>query len=263
MRGGARLEIPAPGALDCQRGEDTGPIGARINADPVRLLLDFVANRVPMDDDAAVIGVVEQERLPNPAQIGLQLFLDADPWPNPRVDEQIVTEAAGIGEAVEELAVLGGNCIADRLERLVIAQLRELRGLDAIAAEAFRTPEPPPLRDQRGLAVENAKQDLLVIAEQEDRSDAFFGKGAEPFDDLRGVGAAIDQVAQKHQKRLSRRPFSSVMFNLAEQLLEEIEAAMDVSDYVSSVAAGTFWLGLIDPHEVEDAHSELKRDLRL
>jgi hypothetical protein len=178
------------------------------------------------------------------------------------VNEQIVTEAAGIDETVEKAAMLGRNGISDGLERLLIAEFRELRGFNTVAAEAFRASEPAPFGDERCVAIENAKQDLLVVAKQEDRSDALLRESAEPFDDLCRVRAAVDEVAEKHQKRLSGRPFRSIALNQAEELLEQIEAAVDVSDNIGPITPRPFGPGFIGSREIEDVHAELKRDSR-
>ena len=62
-----------------ERRQDAGPIGAGVDADAVRPLLDLRADRVAVDDDEAVIGVVEQERLADPAQVGLALLVERTP----------------------------------------------------------------------------------------------------------------------------------------------------------------------------------------
>jgi len=72
----ARIDQPAPGALDRKCREHAGAVGAGIDPDPVRPLLDVVADRVAVDDDEAVVALVEQERLTNPPEVGLALLVD-------------------------------------------------------------------------------------------------------------------------------------------------------------------------------------------
>ena len=66
--------IPDPPFND-QSGEHAGAVGASINPDPVRSFLDGAGDRMAMDNDEAVIGLVEKERLTDPAQVGLALLL--------------------------------------------------------------------------------------------------------------------------------------------------------------------------------------------
>ena len=62
-----------------------------------------------VDHDEAVIGLVEQEGLADPSEVGLALLFELNPGPDAGVDEQIITEAAAIGKALEELDVALGN----------------------------------------------------------------------------------------------------------------------------------------------------------
>src|SRR5258708_39289084 len=64
------MEIPALVVLDRQRGQCARPIGPGIDTDTVGTLVGAVADGMPVDDDEAMIAVVEQERLAEPAQIG-------------------------------------------------------------------------------------------------------------------------------------------------------------------------------------------------
>ena len=75
---------------------------------PIRFepLLDLRADRMPVHDDAAVVGLVEQEGLADPAQVRLELLIDRDAGTNAGVHEQIIAEAAGIDEAPQELLML-------------------------------------------------------------------------------------------------------------------------------------------------------------
>src|SRR4051812_38649862 len=75
------VKVPALLSIDDERGQNSAAISAGVDADPVRTLLDFVADGVAVDDDAAVITVVEQERLADPTQVRLELLLDRNPGP--------------------------------------------------------------------------------------------------------------------------------------------------------------------------------------
>ena len=89
---------------------------------PIRFvfLLHFRRDGVAVDDDDAVVGIVEQERLADPSQIGLPLLLERDPGPDPGVDEQIVAEPEGVDEVGDELDVRLRDGPPDHRDRLVV-----------------------------------------------------------------------------------------------------------------------------------------------
>ena len=120
------VEQPPILPLDGKSGENPGPIGPRIDADSVRPLSDAVRDRVAMDDDQAMVAIVEQERLADPAKVGLVLVLDRYPWPDSGMNEEIVAKPAGVGKALEESDVLGWNGTPHDRNRLVIAEVCEL-----------------------------------------------------------------------------------------------------------------------------------------
>jgi hypothetical protein len=131
-----------------------------------------------MNDDEAVIGFIAEEGLADPSQVGLGLLVEVDSGPNSSVDEEIIAETAAIHEAFEELDVILWDRSANDSQRLVIAQMRKLFGFDAIALQAFGSAEPAPFRDELGLAAQNSEQHFFVIAEDEDRLNAFALVGA-------------------------------------------------------------------------------------
>ena len=73
--------------LDDERREDTAAIGAGVDADPVRPLLDLVDDRMAVDHDEPVIAFVAKERLADPAQVGAGLFFEPEARTDPRMDE--------------------------------------------------------------------------------------------------------------------------------------------------------------------------------
>src|SRR5206468_7344528 len=100
-----RVEQPAFGSLDRKGRQNSAAVGPRVDADPVRPLLDGLGDGVAMDDDEAVIAVIVEERFADPPQVGLALLVELDARPNAGMDEQIVAEAAAVGEALKELDV--------------------------------------------------------------------------------------------------------------------------------------------------------------
>ena len=85
--------------------------------------------------------------------------------------------------------------------------------------------------------IENAKQHLLVITEEEDGGEAGVAIGSKPLDHLRRMGPAIDQVANEDQRRATRRPLGEVGLDRRQQLIEEIEPAVDITDDIAAVPA--------------------------
>ncbi len=75
---GARVEEPAFGALDGERRQGAAAIGAGVDADAVRPLVDRRADGVAVDDDESVVGLVDEKRLADPAQVRLALAVERD-----------------------------------------------------------------------------------------------------------------------------------------------------------------------------------------
>src|SRR4051812_15261966 len=103
------IEIPAAVLFDRERGKDPAAVGAGVDPDPIRPLLDLGADGVPMDNDKAVVSVVGKERLTDPAQVRLRLLIERSPGTNAGVDEQIIAEPTGIVEGSQEGGMVGGN----------------------------------------------------------------------------------------------------------------------------------------------------------
>ena len=68
-------------------------IGAGIDADAIGALVDPVGDGVAVNDDEAMIAVIFEERLANPAQVGLPLLVELHPRPDPGMDDHIVAKA--------------------------------------------------------------------------------------------------------------------------------------------------------------------------
>jgi len=74
-------------------------------------------------------------------RLGLALFLEGNVRSNARVDEDIVAKPAAIGEATEEFDVMGGNGVADKLERILSGQAVQARRINAVTLQALGAPE--------------------------------------------------------------------------------------------------------------------------
>ena len=132
--------------------------------------------------------------------------------------------------------MLPWNGLADECQRLFVGEVSELVGIDAVALQALGTAEPAPFGDQLRVALQDAKQHLLVIAEQEDGPDSFAAIGPQPLDHLGRARAAVDEVADEDEQGVARRAMLQLGMNFREQLLQQVEAAVDVADGIGPVA---------------------------
>ena len=98
---------------------EMGPMFRDSVVPAIRSLVDFVGNGVSVDDDEAVVAFVEEKRVADPPQVRLALLVDLNAGPDAGVDEQIIAEAAAVGEAFQELDMLGRNAGADDLDHLL------------------------------------------------------------------------------------------------------------------------------------------------
>src|SRR5689334_22985264 len=100
------------------------------------------------------------------------------------MDEEVIAEAAAVGERLKELDMLARDCGLDDCEGVGIAEPRKLRRIDAIALKAFGAAEPTPLGDELGVAMEDAQQHLLVIAKEKHGVDPLPAIGPQPLKHL-------------------------------------------------------------------------------
>jgi hypothetical protein len=194
-----------------------------------------------MNDDEAVVAIIEQERLADPAHIVLALLVEIDARPDPRMDEQIVAKAAAIGEALQEFHMFFGDCMADDRQRLFIRQMSEPGWVHPVTLKAFGTTKPAPLGDELSIAAEDPKQDFLVIAEKEYRFDALPLVGPQALEHLGGGRATVDQVADEDQQGLLGWPALQFRVDFGKQILEQVEAAMNVSHDIGTIAVRAGW----------------------
>ena len=121
-----------------------------------------------VDDDEAVVGLVEQERLADPAKVGLLLLVDSIPGRMPAWTNKIVAEAAAIDEALAGIrhARREWRC-DDHGQRGSSTGRPSACRVDAVALQAFGAAEPQPSRRSAPHRRQDAQQHFLVIAEQE------------------------------------------------------------------------------------------------
>ena len=154
------------------------------------------------------------------------------------MDEEIIAEAAAVVEALQELHMLLRDRVADRRKRFRVARSARPRRIDAIAPEAFRSAELAPLGDQLCLASKDPEQHFLVIPEKEDCSDARIAcKFEDARSPARSLGPRSIRSPTKTSSTLRALRLLNVGMDLAEQLLEKVEAAMNVADRIGSPPA--------------------------
>src|SRR5437764_12013651 len=186
-----------------------------------------------------MVALVEQKRLANPPEVGLALLIDLDPRSNPGVDNEVIAEATAIDERLEELDMFLWHRAADDLHDFLGGPGAQPGEGDAIALQALQPAELQPAIDHRRIAAEDPQQHFLVIAEEEHGLHALAAIVAQALDDLRRAGPAIDQVADKHQHGLARGAMLEIGMDLGQQMLEQVDAAVDVPDDIGAIAPRT------------------------
>lgn len=245
-----RGDKPSITIFDRKGGKNSRSIRARVDSDPVELFVDVGRDRMAMNDDEAVVGLIEKEWLPNPSKVGLSLLFELDAGPDPGMDKQIIAEPAAIDKAAKEFDMGGRHNLLNEMQQFIVWPVAKLGNVDAVAFETLETAELEPARDQHFVAADNAQEHLLVITEEEKRSDTSAVIGPQTFYDLGGTGAAIDQVAKENEQRLAGRTALKLGMNLGQELLEQIEAAVNISDDVSAIAGSAGGSGLLSRREV-------------
>ena len=122
--------------------------------------------------------------------------------------------------------------------------------VDAIALGAFEAAELQPGGQYATLALEDAQQNLFMVAGQEYRGGRRRVVGAKPLDHAGGLGAPVDEIAEKHDEGLPRIPRRPIGLDLLQGDVEQVEAPMDVADGVGTragLAAG--WRDRLGPFE--------------
>src|SRR5688572_24186385 len=150
-----------------------------------------------MNHREAMFGLVHQEWLADPAQIGPGLLLERNSRPDAGMDEQIAAGPESVVKTAQELAVRGGNSGAHGLDRLRRLQATKLRRLDAIAGEALGAAKPQPVGNEPRFAIKDAQQHFFMVAGQEHRPHAGRAPGPQPLDHLARRWPAVDQVAEE------------------------------------------------------------------
>ena len=171
---GSRSSVDEPmiHIVNRQGGEDARTVRSRVDADPVRPFLDFLRDRMSVDDNETMVAIVPEEWCSYPPQVGLPLFLERDPGPDPGMDDKIVAKAPAIDETLKELDVRRWHSGADEFNKFVGRLAQYSSYIDALALEALETAKLQPAFDERRVAIENPEQDLFMISKNEDGLDA-------------------------------------------------------------------------------------------
>ena len=80
-----------------------------------------------------------------------------------------------------------------------------------------------------------------MIAEEEDRAHALAAVVAQPFDHSRRIRAAVDEVAEEHDQRLFGSAGVDVAVDSLEQLVEQVQPAVDISHDIGDLALRPAW----------------------
>src|SRR5438309_3162848 len=232
----AGREVPAAVAFDRKRGQHAGAIRAGVDADPVGPLVDALENRMAVDDDAAMVVRVAEEWVANPPEVGAVLLFDGDAGADAGVDEQIVAEREGVAEAFEEVAMLARHLGAEQRDRLLVLDAAQQVRIDAVARRTFGAAELQPIGKEAGVAAEDGKEHLLMVAGEEDGADMLRPPFAQPLDHPRRRGAAVDEIAQEDDPRLARWARRDVLFDPCQQVVEQVEPAVYVADRIRAGA---------------------------
>ena len=115
-----------------------------------------------MNHYTAMIRLVQEKGLTDPPKIGLELLIDRNIRPNAGVDKQIVPEPAAIDEAFQELDVICWYGCARNLDDLLRRAPAQLRYVDSIALQALQAAELEPACDERFVAANDPKKNLLM-----------------------------------------------------------------------------------------------------
>ena len=191
-----------------------------------------------MDNHEAMVGLVGQERIADPAQVGLALERQIDQRPDAGVDEQIVPEPHRIGKASQKFFMGRRECRAQLGQCGGFADAVEPDRIEAIAAQAFAAAELEPMPHQPALPGEQAQQHFLMIAGDERGLDARAGVGAQALDNLVRGRTAVDQVAEKDEQRAGWPARIIIAFDIGQQAVEQVDAAVDVADGIAAPAVG-------------------------
>ena len=251
--GSPSVDKPFFPTFDCDPTQDTASVGPRIDPDAVCPNLHLRADGVAMHNYEAMVGFVEQKRLSNPAQVSLALLIDFHSGTNSSVDEKIVSKSAAIVEALEKLHVSLGDRLSNAIESVFVAQAGKAGRIHSITLKALGPAKQSPFRDQFGFSCKNSQKNLFMISKEKDCSNAALSIGSEPFDDLSRTWPAVDQITDENEKNPARRSSGDVGMDFIQELLEQVEAAMDVANSIGSPPARTDGPSLPSRSETEHA----------
>jgi hypothetical protein len=175
---------------------------------------------MPVDDDKAMLFLVAEERLADPPKVELILVSEIDARPDPGMDEQIVAEAEGVGEAFEELDMRLRELGADLRDRQVRLHALQPGRVDAVAFQTFGPPELQPVAKDVCFAVKDSEHHLLVIAGDEDGGSEIGTIIAQPLDNAARSRPAVDQVAEEHHEGALGGARGGVLLDADEEIVQ-------------------------------------------
>ena len=200
------------------------------------MLLGPLDDRVAVDDDDAMVAAVVEEALADPPEVAADLLVEGDSRADSGMDEQIVAEAEAVVHLVEEADVALRHLADQPLHDRGRSRVQHPAGGEAVALGAFGAAIGQPVLDARIVAAEDAEEEFLVIALEEDVAGESGRARDEQVDDSAAVGTAVDEVAEEDQPGLGRPAPRIVLLDPGEQVDEEVEPAVDVADRIGAAA---------------------------
>ena len=155
-----------------------------------------------MNDHHAMIAVVEQERLADPAQVGLGLFVERNAGADTGVNEEIVAETAAIGEGL----LRNFTCSRGIARRTMASAspwlaMPQLLRVDAVALQAFGSRRTTAIwRSAAHLPRECAAGPPRGCPAGRRSTPGRLERCADRSSTCAELGPAVDQVADEHQR---------------------------------------------------------------
>ncbi len=150
------------------------------------------------------------------------------------MDEQIIADRQMIDEAVEEIDIRARNIVQHPVGDSPIIHVGAQRKRQAVAGERFHAADPPEEADRALVAARSHDKNLFMIALEQPDVAARSMQRPDPLDHLRRMRSTIDQITEQDEAPTLSRPQRIVGRKHAEQLVEQVEPAMNVADRIDA-----------------------------
>jgi len=126
--------------------------------------------------------------------------------------------------------------VPEHFEGGLTAPRLKVERIDAVASSALGSAEAQPVRQDIDLTCQYAEKDFLVVSHQEDGLRECRAIAPQAFDHLRRLGAAIDEIPKENERDTTWRSGCIIRFNPSKNVIQQIQAAVDVSDRIGALA---------------------------